>query len=458
MTPWTNRVRWTVAALLFATIAVAQPGDAWSGYGSRESEAKSTLAKAKLTDKERDVLEDALDDYFDDRERCLEALVDLLEPTDEDEQAEQFTARANMCAGSGAKTMREALDDLGDEPSIAALGFVNVFGSQEAAFMGALAAMTVGEGRDRIVAVRVHLEEMTDRLDKKWKAIQIQDKSLDERAKQVSAEIRKDYNAMVQRVADSNQDAAEILAEIVKKFAESDAPLPPTGSVIVDGLDKLRGVIGVAISWWQARNTRSAARARRYRNAFRSELRVLVVFNDVREDVEEFLENNDYPLAEKAFDAARKSAGDFVGKAKTSGQKSDAAEFRDDVMEVLAEHLEKTADVYGVFVDHHKEKFFGALSPSIKEELLETKSWREFHRWISGYRLDAKLNRWRKKASNTFEVDLSSLPPEARKELERGLRAVVEDLVRQMDAAEKNYEDLEEVVGGEREDVEDELD
>jgi hypothetical protein len=93
----------------------------------------------------------------------------------------------------------------------------------------------------------------------------------------------------------------------------------------------------------------------------------------------------------------------------------------------------------------------------VKEDLLETNYWNDYARYVEGYGLEAKLRTWQTKATNYFEVDISKLPAESRERLKTGLRAVIDNLVDEMNKAGVNYRDIVRVVDDEREDLEDEL-
>lgn len=423
---------------------------AWSAasasadYAARRQETMAELARKELDEPERKKLTEILDSYFKAREQCLEGLVKILEVTGANEQSDLFVARAGICATTGSKILGDALKPF-KEPSIAALGFMNVFHAQEHAFLTGLAGLHVADSRDRIVIVRDRLKEMSGILDKKWKALDSQDDSIDARTKRIAEEIKQDLAETVNRAAEANKDVVERLAQGVRQYAESDtSPTPPTGSAIADAIISMaKPALGVLLQYWEARNLRSARRADSYQELIKSELKIIVLFVEVRDDVREFLKDNDFPTAEAAFAEARKSADTFVGNAKTSGQKTDASELRDNMLKVLAKHLKDAAQTYGKFVDQNKEKFFGPIGPEIRKELLEIGVWEQYASYIHGYGLDAKLRQWHTQATNYFEVDLSELPNDARRRLKDGLRAIIDELIREVKAAETQHKSTE---------------
>ncbi len=445
------------ALLIIALLLAWAPGAALASWDARKSEAMSLLASATVTEEEKVALKQALETYFGGREDCFEGLIAIVAKTDESEQQPTFRDRVGVCSVGATQVLSRALQSI-KEPSKAALELLNVLSTQEAAFYQNLGSVSVAGARDRIVVIRIHLAEMTKVLDGKWRALLDEDATLDDRAKQMAPQIRADYDAIIKMAAETNRDAAETIADIVKRWLDAGSPSPGTGNDNIDqGIAVVKGVLQVAIAQWQSMHTRVYRRLDTYHALFSSERRVLVMFKDVREDVKEFLEDNDFPKADAAYAAAKGSLDTFASSAKTSGQSSDAAELRDDLMEKLTAHRKEAADVYATFVARHQEKFFGALGPDIQRELVEHEDWDRYASSIDRYALDAKLRDWHTKATNLFEVDLSHLSNDARERLKTGLRAVLEDLVEEYETAEKDYRQLKTETRDERKQVEDEL-
>jgi hypothetical protein len=442
--------------LLIIALLVA-PGTAFADWDARKSEAMSELEKATMADAERAALKKALETYFGGREDCFEGLIAVIQKADEADQKATFKDRAGVCAVGANQVLGRALDDI-DDPSVGALGFATVLSTNEAAFYQALGEVSVAEARDKIITIRARLEDMTEVLDGKWQTLLGDDKSLDERAQKMVEEIRADYATVLREAAEAHPDMAETLADAFKKLAEAETPDTPSPTVNAV-LAAVKAIAVPLITLWQSTNTRMGARANSYRALFASELRVLVMFEDVREDVKEFLAENDWPKADAAYASAKSSLDSFVSSAKTSAQSSDASELRGDLMEQLATHLKSGADVYSKFVSKNRGRFEGALGPDIKEQLIEHREWEQYATYIEGYGLDAKLRDWHQHATNYFGVDLSAIKNEkAREELRTGLREIVEQLLKELKVAEEAGKTIEKLIEEERDDVAEELD
>jgi hypothetical protein len=447
------------AFLIVALLLVWASGTALADYDARKSEALATLEKAEMTADERAAFKKAFDTYFTAREDCLEGLIRVVATPDQARQDVAFRDRANGCKYGVALVIKSALAEI-KEPSAGALAFQTAFNSEETAFYDKLVEAEVAAARDLIVAIRLNLADMTKVLDEKWERILGDDKSLDTRAQTLIAEIRTDYNAVLKQAADAHPDAAEVIAKWVKQWAGSDtSPDPPTPSPTYDALlAAVKYALVPLIDTWEAINTRSETRARNYASMFASEIRILVMFEDVRGDVKEFLETNDWPDAEAGYAKAKSSLDAFVSNAKTSGQSRDATDLKDDLMERLAIHLRDGADVYASFVAKNNGRFVGALGPDVEKELVEHHEWERYASDLESYGLDAKLRAWHQDGTNYFGVDLSVLPSEVRDKVKTLLREIIEQLLKELKAAEAAHKAIESLIEDEREDVEKELD
>ncbi len=444
--------------MILALLVASAPDEVLADYGARKSEAMSELDKATMTDAERAALEKALETYFGGREDCFEGLIAVVAKTDEAAQQATFRDRAAVCAIGASQVLDRALDDI-DDVSIGALGFSSVFSMQEATFYQGLIGIGVADARDQIVTIQVRLAHMTDALDAKWLRLKQDDEQFDAKAAALTAEIREDYAKVLREAAEAHADTAELLAEQVKKLAESELSDISTGNVTVDTIvSGVKSALGPLITQWQAVNSRMGVRANAYRALFASELRVLVVFEDVREDVRDFLEDNDWPKADAAYALARTGLDAFVSAARTSGQSSDASELRGDLLEQLAIHLKRGADVYATFVSRNRGRFEGALGPDIEEQLVEHAAWEQYARYIEGYGLDTKLRDWHQHGTNYFNVSLDPLKSETREKLKVGLRAAIEQLLRELKTAEGAARTIEQLVKEGRDAVAEALD
>lgn len=452
---------------LFAGLAICvallwSSAQARADYDAREREALEQLTKAKLPQAESEPLKKMLDTYFAARESCLEDLVELVEEDDQSRTAQGplFQVHATNCAGQGSRIIADGLKGLGSKPSKDALLFVNVFQKDESVFLTGLMALShAGDSRDAIVKIHVNLVGMIDVLDKDWKKEVDEDGSIDARTKQLNEAMDKDFEAELKLAAEVNRTARETLMKAARKWAENPLPDPKTGKEWVDTtISAVRAVLKIYAPRWEAKNTRVEARIRQYRQWFTSERRVLVMLTKVREQVTDFLKDNSFPDAEKAHDEGERAANDFVSEMHTSGQKDDASRMRDALVKALDAHLDGAKDTYEKFVNENEGKFFGSLNSKYKDQLLEGGTWRDYANKVRGLSLDAHIREWQEKASGLFEVDLSPIPRDKREEIRNGLRYDIENLIKEMEQAQKEYKDTQRLLEEGRKDLEDEVD
>lgn len=446
-----------VVSLAIALILVSyQSSDALAAFDARPSAVLVALDKLELDDAEHDAIEDALEDYFDDRERCLEALLKLLESKDEREQEPAFVNRAESCHSSGAKLLGEALDDL-DEPSGKAIEFLATLKVEENKFFVALRKLSVvAQQRDAIVALKVRMREKTDALVEKWYGLEGRDQSVDKDLSDAVVKIDNQVEKLIEATARQLKTAKQKWAAAVHELGENRgaAGLPGVAGVAVEAGRKAVGAAaGKLLTFSQQARQFAAAMV----NSRRSEVGILAIFNTVREDVEEFLEVSDFPIARQAFEQATNWAHGFVGNVSAPGQKDDASDFRKDAVDSVADRLEEAEEIFKKFVANNEKKFFGPVGPNIKEALIEKRDTDRWRRMLQAHGLEAKLRAWHSEADNLLGVDISGLTKEQRAELRRRLEPVLEEYAEAIEESGDEYsEALEELE--ERERLESEID
>lgn len=446
------RCRVALVAVLVSLLLASQ---ADAGYDARRSEARGLLGKQKLAKAEHDAIARAFDAYFNQRSKCLEALAKIVKKSDKGEMAALWVARANMCHSGGAKSLGEALKGV-KEPSAEAVKFVNEFRAVEDKFFRALLEVTVAEQRDVIVGLRLRIAEMTDILNKKWASIQASDKSIDARLEAATRKIDSQVSAVLRECASKHRTTSEKIAAFVKAAGDNPGRNPLDGKAGM-AIEAARKSLGFLAGKWMGHKGRTLEFATVLADLRRQEVGVIMIFNEVREDTDDFLDKSDFKHAREAFKKATNSAHGLVGNSSTSGQKSDASAFRSELLDALSDHMEAAEDVWEDFVDEHKGKFFGPVAPNIEEALVEKRDTDRWRRQFRATGLQSKLNAWRGDAGRMMGVSTSGLTSEQRSALKKALQPLLDDYVDEMEdmikAHDKAAKELEE-----RNDLDDEID
>ena len=444
-----RRSRILAAAAILLLLLVGFTRAARADYDARRAAVKEVISKSSLTKEEKEALTKAFNSYFDQRSQCLKELVEILKDDDDDEQAGPWHARAARCQTDGAKTMGEALSGV-DKPSEKAQHLLDQLKVEENKFFNALSGMTVAEQRDVIVALGTHLQEMTRVLVNKWYSIQNSDKSIDARLKAAVDKIDRQISDVMRAAADKHKDASVKLAEFIKAWGEN-----PVGTGT--SIDNFMTLLAALSRGWILKKTQALEFATVEADVQRQEVRLILIFNEVREDTDDFLEKGSFENARAALKKAQYSAHGFVGNVSAPGQKDDAGVFRTRALDALARHMEATEKIWVKFVSEEKGKFFGAVSPDIEEALIEKRDTDRWRRQLEDHRLQRMLADWRSDAKNFFGVSFSGLTSKQRSELKSKIQPHIDKYVEAM----KDMEEAEQKVlegAKARDQLEDEFD
>ncbi len=419
------RARVALATLLLLLLGLARAARA--DYDARRSAVMDIVNKAGLAEQEKRAITAAFSTYFDQRSRCLTDLIEILEDDDKDPQAPRWHTRAESCETDGAKTLGEALKNV-REPSKKALVLMNQLKMEEDKFYSALTIMTVAEQRDVIVDLGVRLEEEQDLLFKKWNSILYSDKSIDQSLQNAVQRVDRQITDVMRAAADKHREVSVRIAEVVKAWGDS----PGSTGTLIDNAQM--PLAWLAQKWIEYRG-KEVEFATMMADTARQETSVIVMFNEVRDDTKRFLEKGSFDNARAAFKQAQYSAHGFVGNVTAPGQKDDAADFRTKALDALTDHMEDAEKIWVKFVSDNEHKFFGAISPDIKEALIETRDSDRWRRQLEDHRLQTQLASWRSDAEHYFGVSFSGLTSAQQSKLKAALQPHIDKYVEGMKQA-----------------------
>jgi len=441
------RARVALATLLLLLVGLARAARA--DYDARRSAVMDIVNKAGLAEEEKKAITTAFSTYFNQRSRCLGDLIEILEDDDKDPQAPRWHTRAQSCETDGARTLGQALKNV-REPSKKALDLMNQLKMEEDKFYGALTIVTVAERRDVIVELGVRLEQKSDLLFKEWNSIQYSDNSIDQQLQNAVQRVDRQISDVMRAAADKHKDVSLRIAEMVKAWGDSPGS---TGTVI----DNAQLPLAWLAQKWIEFKGRELEFATMMADTARRETSVIVMFNEVRDDTKEFLEKGSFDNARAALQQAQYSAHGFVGNVSAPGQKDDAADFRTRALDALTDHMEDAEKIWVKFVSQNEHKFFGAISPDIKEALIETRDGDRWRRQLEDHRLQTQLASWRSDAEHYFGVSFSGLTSEQRSKLKAALQPHIDKYVESMNEADEADKKMLEQAN-ERKELEDKFD
>jgi hypothetical protein len=419
-------------------------------YDARAKEMRDRLDKAGLTTEEVSAMSRGIDDYNRQRQQCLTDLLAQFKDrsTNFDSQVSMWHSRVAGCRREAPRLTDAIKNASGAQPK--ALDFANSLSAEEDAFFDAMLEAEVAEQRLLIVRSRAYILEETTLLDERWRTLDSTDNDIDSQERKVREEVSSILDRAFADVDTQHRTNKEKLVNGVNKvvqFTENyKDPITTllstlTGSdlsALKEALGYLTGEVAKGVDnasqIYLKTNPEVTARTVSFNALLQSERGgVYLLFNQFREETQRFVEQNGFDKAKDAYNNASNALRQWSSKG-TSGQRSDADAFTRDLLAALGVHLSETETAFNDLVSRHKGKFFGPISPEIKEALTEKRAAEDWERAFKSEDLESKLRKWRDQANTFYTVDLSGLRSVDRDYLRGLLRDQIDNLLKAQDA------------------------
>jgi hypothetical protein len=159
------------------------------------------------------------------------------------------------------------------------------------------------------------------------------------------------------------------------------------------------------------------------------------MFSETRKDVMAFVRDVNFDKARTHYVEVERSLGGLVSSMATAGQKADLELFRKELMAALGKKLDEAEKKHDDFVRANKSKFYGPISPEVREELFETRQWMDVLKRFQTPSLNTRLRDWYKR--DFFSVSLSGLKNYQREYLEKQLEHQVDALMQVLNEVDR---------------------
>ena len=163
---------------------------------------------------------------------------------------------------------------------------------------------------------------------------------------------------------------------------------------------------------------------------------LLIVFTNTRESVGKFLEGKTFENAEKDFREARDRALSKANECPTSRQRDDAKRFLEKAADKSRRELENFNQYYSNFVDQFKGIFFGPISDSTYNELLEPSDWSNYQGGLESFSIQEKIKQIYNDSDKAWKVSLDGFTDQQKREFEDLLKKEMDRLKGIIEVAE----------------------
>ena len=352
-----------------------------------EAETKASAPPAQLK-QDRIVLTQACKDYVTTRNFHLDLMLRQLETAVIDIEIPFKTQLTELTPFIG-RTFAERIKNNG-KPSPQAELFCMRVEIEEAAFLAGMKRVVVAATkRDYLMRYEKILRKHTEDLEVRWKSVIAQHAGYDETERRIAEEIGRTIAEAATEAAAQTSPRSESYARYLDIALGLPIPLPDT-------LSTIRTFAKSAVGYWRKVNDLFSYRQSLFKDAYKSEVSTtLVLFKDFRSETRRFIDEYNYEKAEKECESGEAALEELVNACPSPAQKEDLRLFVNEARLRLRERYNKGKWAWDDFVRKHDRKFFGAVVPHIKDELLSTTAWNERKRNMYHMNLHAMLKVWR---------------------------------------------------------------
>jgi hypothetical protein len=367
-----------------------------------------------------------LERYFSDRERALAAGVKLLEsPLPPKDHQDRWNRHFSEF---GSKQAQEIADLVKDSKLIKTpfVNAVSALASQESAFFAAVAKMPMAWSQGEILQWYGPFEREMKSLRDDRQEIKSDGGEISKDLVEVMEEIREIYAEAVANAAQKVRDAEELIlrwlpvAEGTDDISSKGEPGPIGASIqvlrrLLEGMKALRPSVESLMG--------------RFDSLYRSHETVgVILFGKTRSQVEDFLDEVNLEGAVEEFEAASETCVRIAQGLGPPGQRDDAEDLVEAMIDEAHETLEQFEDLFDEFVDEFREVFIGPVGDRTVKDLVDKE--RSDRETGNFRRLNAQseLRKIYEKADDGLDLPLDSLPSDKREAIEKWLKRDLEAL------------------------------
>jgi len=266
-------------------------------------------------------------------------------------------------------------------------------------------------------------------LEEKWKKLLSADQLGDSKVKDTSAKVLQIFKDTVNELV--TQERAGETALLKSISAAKRTPGIP--------LEVNAALTAVQVMLMKAQQLQKSIDdlVRIYMDAYKSEETVVILFDQTRSGVHEFLNKTNFDTASDEFEETCKNSIDIAKQCKTKGQTEDAVKFVEKAIPLVKNLFDEFKTQYEEFVNDNRGIFVGPIGDKEIEDLLERRDMDYAWRDISAFNIQQKLKDVHNDTVRAWHVDINGLIDEQKKEIEdfwrvelerlgRGLRLVAE--------------------------------
>ena len=399
-------------------------------YYKRQQEVQKSITAAKANykgtayqlNKELEVVQPAIDNYFTARQKILESAIEFLNDESKNavEQRNRWENHLNAKSSEAFRPLRDILRYNNTSPLSIVVSEVI---SQESIFFLKLANLQLCDiMHAKLVEYRKQYQDEKKNLLDKWQSLQNENQSINVSIEETTAKLRSIYQATISKIDANKEKVRNGLIKYMK-------PL----NAIADALfgvslpDEALDGISTAAETLNNFTVEAKELARRFDQLYKSEENVAVImFGNTRKSVKEFLEKTNFDKCQADYVNASKHAQDNAAGMLTDGQRVDALVFVNAAEEITKKRMTSFTDSYNGFVNENKEIFIGPVGDRTVWNLIRKERWDASKNDLQVMNIQTELKKMYDESRTWTNVDVYNLSAEAKQQVTAVIKKDIE--------------------------------
>jgi hypothetical protein len=385
----------------------------------RLNEAKTNMSENAVTSlKDQEFIQNAVDTYFNSRQRILEDALNFLR--DDSKTAEQQRNRwENHMNTKSTEACSVLVESLRYKSPTTFTIIVSELISQESVFFLKLANMQFCDVMNaRLLEYRKQFDEEKKKLLDKWASIQNENKNINASIEEACVTLLAVYKDGLAKAGNFKDHVRNEIKDWVKVFS--------VGAKLLLGVSVPAPLTQAINSTADAINNfapNAKQLSSRLDQLYKSEENIVVMmFGNTRKSVKEFLDKTNHDKAEKDYYSAFKHAQDVAANMLTNGQIEDALLFVTKAEEITKKPLTSFTDAYKGFVNEFKEIFIGPVGERTIKDLLKKERWDQTKAEWQRMNIQTELKKIYDDSREWVNIDMFNLTPEVKAEVVAALK------------------------------------
>ena len=293
--------------------------------------------------------------------------------------------------------------------------------TQESAFFSKIGSTPLAWFQGKLQEYTYEFYKEMNSLESKWKDLGSKDKSVDAKVKKTSEQVNQIFKNVVEYLANKERHGEKLLLIAVEN-AKSAPGMPVLASVSAT----IHEMLAKAVEFQKDLD----GLVKDYTDAYKSQETIVILFTQIRNGVNRFLDKTNLDTASDEFEEISKNSIGVAKQCPTKGQQEDAVKFVEKGIKTVKDIYEDFKKQYEEFVKENKGIFVGPVGDKSIEEILEKKDIEYSWQQISRFNIQQKLKEIHKDTIKAWHVNIDGLTDEQKMELEDFWKIEVEKLGR----------------------------